>query len=544
MKKTKIILHVLILLFLVFPLFQKLTGLLPEGSLHGDFSPLERDTLNWNNWFSEKYQTSEEAYLNNNISFRSFLVRLNNQIDFSLFNVTHADGVTIGKNNMLYEYDYIQALNGDDFIGEKTIERKMRRLKFIQDHLNKNYNTELVVVLEPGKATVFPENIKPSDLDTAYRVSNYKTLVRMAKKHQVDYLDLDVFFRQMKDTSSFPVYPKYGTHWSNYGMYFAFDTLLNYLGDASEANLSGLKLKKLEKSKVYRHPDYDIGNTLNLLFPLKPETMAYPILETDTTKGFRPDVLAVADSYYWNIYNTGIPDQLFKNHKFWYFCKLVYPDYYHAEKFVDRNSIAVEFEKRDIVIIMMTHRFFYKFAWGLIDELYRHYAPVSLNEKIIIQENKIKEVENWFNNMIIKSDTLNMPLEDVLRAEAEYLTFTSDLENYLILKGVEHYKRVIRENYEWYQNIIGKAQKERRTIDEQLELDARYVFNKGYPHVYEKMEKINDLMNEYKNDSSTMENTDKLASKYNTTREEMLRIVAEKIVLENFNMLESSVNSD
>jgi len=538
MKFLKNILFLFIIIAIVFPLFQQITNALPEGELKGNFAEVSRDTLSWTNWQEEKFQKSIENYTNNEISFRNILVRLHNQINFSLYGLISADGVVVGKNNVLYEYDYIRALNGDDYVGEETLDRKIRRLKYLQDYFRQEKNTDLLIVFEPGKATVVPEFINNNDLNPSPGKTNYEVLIAKSKKYGLDFLDLENFFQLIKDTVSYPLYPKYGTHWSNYGMWLALDTLVSYIESETGYTLPIVMLDSLEITTTYRHPDYDIGLALNLLYPLPPELMAYPKLKTlNIENADKQNTLVIADSYYWNIYNTGIPEKIFKDHKFWYFCKLIYPDFYYDEKYVDKSKLADEIMKRDVVIIMMTHRFFYKFTWGIIDELYALYAPTGLEELNIKNENKIKEVEDWFDKMIIKSDSLNKTLEQVLKSEADYLTFTSDIEAFLILNGINHYKNVIRGDFNWYQSIIDKALKESRTVDEQLELDAIYVFSNNYPDAYKKYNAINTLIVNYSNDTNIMNKVDSLAVKYNAVREEMLRVIAEKQVLDTVNIM-------
>ena len=86
-------------------------------------------TFSIKSWLSEDYQHVKEKYINENFAFRSTFVRLHNQLQFSLFKVAFANGVIVGKDNYLYERNYIRAATGSDFIGKDSIHKKVEYMK-------------------------------------------------------------------------------------------------------------------------------------------------------------------------------------------------------------------------------------------------------------------------------------------------------------------------------------------------------------------------------------------------------------------------------
>ena len=133
----KKILLVLLLSILVLPVLQKATGLFTIKPLDGDFILAKKPEYKHSNWFSGTYQEKFDKYIEQNLGLRPLLVRLNNQIDFSLFRKANAEGVLIGKNGYLFENDYIRAFQGTDFMGFNFIDKNVRRMRFLQDHLKK-----------------------------------------------------------------------------------------------------------------------------------------------------------------------------------------------------------------------------------------------------------------------------------------------------------------------------------------------------------------------------------------------------------------------
>ncbi len=86
-----------LLALLVIPAIQKEKPFISLKKLEGDFVPSPQPNFTIDSWMSGEFQEKYNKYLEENIGFRNFLVRLINQIDFSLFRTTHAEGVIVGK---------------------------------------------------------------------------------------------------------------------------------------------------------------------------------------------------------------------------------------------------------------------------------------------------------------------------------------------------------------------------------------------------------------------------------------------------------------
>jgi len=94
LKKTLII-SLLILAFL--PAIQKEFKIIPLSPLNGASISKEKSNFEIQSWFDGSFQQNFDSWLEENIGFRNWFVRLFNQIDFSLFNKLHAAKVVIGK---------------------------------------------------------------------------------------------------------------------------------------------------------------------------------------------------------------------------------------------------------------------------------------------------------------------------------------------------------------------------------------------------------------------------------------------------------------
>jgi len=196
--------------------------------LKGHIERVERPVFNFSDWFSSTYQTKMDKRTQNKFGFRSVFIRLKNQIDYTFFDEIHAREVVEGKQGFLYEEAYIKSYLGNSFIGEETIINKAKKLKFLQDTLTQMDKT-LIIILAAGKATIYPDYF-PVEYDTLEKTrSNYTAYRKQLSNHQVNFIDFNDWFLQLKDTSRYLLYPKQGTHWSKYGECLVADSLIKYI---------------------------------------------------------------------------------------------------------------------------------------------------------------------------------------------------------------------------------------------------------------------------------------------------------------------------
>ena len=184
----------------------------------------EEPEFSWETWFEGSFQTGFNAYMEDHIGFRNLFVRFYNQVDFWLFREVHA-AVIMGKNDCLYEENYILAYTGKDYLGDSVISQKCEKIKFVQEELEK-LNTELVIVLAPGKAGFFPDYIPDRYLTDPIATTNNEAYLDYFEDSDISHIDFHTLFNRMKDTSAYPLYHKCGIHWSTYGAYYAIDSMV------------------------------------------------------------------------------------------------------------------------------------------------------------------------------------------------------------------------------------------------------------------------------------------------------------------------------
>ena len=412
------------LLLLIVPYFQSKFNVVNLTHLKGAISEGENSYFSFSDWFSGSYQEREEAYLNETFGFRSFFIRLNNQLAFSFFNKAKANGVVVGKENYLFEENYIKAYYGTDYMGRDSIARRMNRLKYVQDTLAR-LDKNLILVFAAGKGSFYPEYF-PEKYKTEKGVTNYETHLELAQQMGITHIDFNSYFVNNKGKSKYPLYPQYGIHWSYYGMYLAADSMIRYMEQARDIDIPELYWKET----VFAQPkedDYDIADGLNILRRLKSFDMAYaPIQIQSDPEKTKPSVVVIADSYYWGMFNVGISNAFAESH-FWYYNKQIYPDSYLAPLETSQVSLQEEIDRHDLFIVMATEATLPDLGWGFIENAYDHFKGIKrpsdhsdpeFQKKVNDLRNYIKTDKEWMKHIEQKAAENQVSVDSMITLDA------------------------------------------------------------------------------------------------------------------------------
>jgi len=546
MKAIKYILYLVIIGLLFLPMIQQKYEVFEIKPLNGAFTEdtIKKTYFSYKKWFSGKYQEDLITYTNKKIGFKDFFIRVNNQIDFSIFRKAHAEGIVIGKNNHMFELDYILEYNGDYFIGKEFITKKIERVKFLQDFLKEKHNITLLVVFEPSKAEVYPEYIPDYFLSNGKKKSNYNCFVEECKRQKVKHLDLNQFFIEIKDTVSYPIYPVYGIHWSEYGMALSADTLVKFIEKNSGYDLLDLAW---EIDKVTTKPektDYDVGDALNLLWNHNSEELAYPIALIERNKAkVRPNLLAIADSYYWNIYNSKIFSIIFNNESFWYFGAKVYPESWSKETNVKDLNVKKTVLEKNVILLMVTGRFMHRAWWRKADLLYSIFKPDYVADPVYDQIWEITGYDKWFNTIYKQSKKENKSFAQLIKDHAVFtvnskngpVTDPAKIQTKTKAEWINIYISKIKSTPKWLKKVAEKAKNENIPVEEMVKKDAEWCVNEDLKAgkikiilaVDEKEAGILKIIDEIKNNPKWLKYIEDKAKSNNVPLDEMIRTDAE-----------------
>lgn len=420
--KKNILLSIFVVL-LTIPAVQGFFKIIKEKPLQGAIVPSPDTILTPDAWFSGRFQLVREKFQNENFGFRNFFVRINNQVAFSLYHLARANSVIIGKENYLFEENYIKAYYGKDFIGMDSTSKRIQQLKFIQDTLSK-LNKNLIIIFAAGKGSFYSEFF-PDSLKSEKGVTNYSCHTKLAKEQGLNFIDFNKYFIENKSTSKYPLYPQYGIHWSYYGMTIVADSIIRYIEKLRNIDMPNLLLTNIELADPKEY-DYDIAGGMNLVFKLRSFKMAYPNIQIqpDSNK-IKPSVLVIADSYYWGMFNFGISNA-FTNSHFWFYNQQIYPDSYQSPLETSQVDLNSEIAKHDVIIIMATEATLPNLGWGFINKAYSLFNKNEENNiynaefqrKIVDMRNYIKTDKNWMEQIKKKADVKSITLDSMLTLDA------------------------------------------------------------------------------------------------------------------------------
>jgi len=418
-----------ILLFLAVPWLQQEFNLIKVKPLDGFYGKATWAPFDINDWLDGKFQAGTEKYFNENFGLRNTCVRVNNQVSFNLFQLTGAANVVVGKNNYLYGDGYLTGYYGKDFIGEKKIDENIRKLKVVREALKKK-NIDLIVVFVPGKARFFPEFL-PEEPKQNTTITNYEYYSKVLTGSGVPFLNLIPYFQRLKSTTPYPLFPKTGIHWTRYGADLALDTMIHFIENVKHYPLPHLNFSNYQVQDSCQGSDDDIEKGMNLLYPIPKYKMTVADVQVDTAHAIRPRMLTLGDSYFWNIYGSGLAIQVFTEPKFWYYYTDLYLPCQCPPKKKEEVDLQQEIEKQDVIILFANDSKTVDFGGGFIDDAYDLYANngAGVKERMKAKEDyikrKIAEIRanpEWMEGLKKQASDRNVTLESfiLVTANAQY----------------------------------------------------------------------------------------------------------------------------
>lgn len=363
-----------VLLVLWSSLLEKQFGLLPEKPLKGDVQKAERPELSARSWYEGAFQDTFGTFLNDHLGGHAWLIRIRNQYYFSVFNEAKANAIVPAKNGVLLDQAYVDAFYGKDFAGETFLTSRLESWKRVQHGLD-SVGVKAFLCFAPGKASYFEEAFTDQLRDTHEPTTNYRFIKNWGEANGLRMLDLKALFHSWQDTSRYPLFPKGGIHWSDYAVAHVCDTLRGYVHSLTERPLPEFWFD-IELSDTARGGDNDIADGMNLIWTPKHERLAYPIRYFGQDSTIAPThLLAISDSYYYGLVNSGFTDRVCSYGGFWYYFRQAEPASHFCSTKVEELDLLSELKKQDVVMLMMTEPQLARFGWGAPERLEKVLYP-------------------------------------------------------------------------------------------------------------------------------------------------------------------------
>ena len=359
-RAEKIIFLLIVSLFIlpasvkIMPKFLNVELSLPQpfgGDLKGVTIDEPRPGLSLQGWLTREFQDQFSKWFNQSYGARSFLVRMGNQLNYSLFNKSYMNtpSMIIGHHGQLYEIPYI-----DEYCGPRPtmplslMETRVQEIADLQ-YLLARKGVTFLLLITPSKAAMYPEYI-PSNLCHAAPSSKrgYDNFIPLLEKHHVNYVDGHVITQRATQIDKTPLFCQGSSHWNYLGAYYTVRVLIETLNGLLNRKAGGLGLEAVNVDHTPTGSDKDLAELLNLFFPPFDYVVPHPVI---SRKGGTEDLgraVIVGTSFNWipiDLFNT---HQVFKQIDFFYYYTLA------LHSFPGQRSLPIDVGKIDWENIILT----------------------------------------------------------------------------------------------------------------------------------------------------------------------------------------------
>jgi hypothetical protein len=373
--KVKKGLLVFIFIILLLPLVQQCFPFITSGQLEGSYTDAKEVAFSWGKWADASYQKGKTDFCNDHVGFRPDLLRINNQIDFSLFGDCHAVWAVLGTHDCLFQDVYINAIYGQNFIGYPAIRERAIKLKAIQDTMAR-LGKLFVLVYGPNKARFYPENFPKNRMHDSRGVTNFEVYRKMGDSLGINQIDMNSWFVSMKNKLKDSLFAKQGIHWTVYGAILAGDSLMTYIEKAMHRHIPHPKCSKMERSTEPRSGDDDVERSINIIFPVTTETFTYPVIEDVPDSGcIKPNVIYLGDSYAFKMIVYGIVNRMNRNCEYWGYFEDVRGFNIYKWAYIKDYDWKKALDENDCLVMLYTEFNLWQLGNGFIESAYDYYYP-------------------------------------------------------------------------------------------------------------------------------------------------------------------------
>jgi hypothetical protein len=372
-RKIHIIFCIVCLAIISLPFLQTERPWFPEPRLNGVVVESRWPTWSWANWWSGNFQSQVDAWLSDHLGLRSYFIKSDNQLNFSLFQEISqktSTPIVLGKDRQLYEQAYI-----DDYVATSTVEfsrleSRVWELKQLQDLLLAR-GKKFIVLISPSKAAIYPEYL-PLGVNIKLRppLTSYDLYRGLLDKYQVNYFDSRAYLLSLKQAGSLALFAKGGIHWSYFSACLVSAKIWHNFNNSSK-DWPEIACNNLKLQDFPRKEDSDLRDLINiwqekifyelLIYP-------HPYLSNNTT--YRPRLLIVGGSFIWNFLRIVKEAKIIGDSDFYYYFSEHYR--YPADTFLPLAKDSWNFKQvltdRDAVILESNESSLTNVGFGFVTE--------------------------------------------------------------------------------------------------------------------------------------------------------------------------------
>lgn len=387
MKGFLLVAAIVFSLLLALPGVQMLTGFPSDRPLAGAETRTQRPTRTWTAWWDGVFQAEFDTWLSQRIGLRGVMVRLANQIRYSLFGelpTGRGTQVMKGKNGFLFEKVYVDSYRKGGNRPEKELRHVSASTRRLQDYLAAD-GVAFLLVIAPSKAEIYPEHLPPAaDVGgRPHRQSNYQNIIGMLREDGVNVLDAHELFREWKAEPGAPLlFAKGGTHWNQYGAARVVSKIMERLRDLTGKDLPVIAVTGAVSNRTIVGADNDLGELANLWSGRGlAGPQIHPVIER-REGGDLPDILFIGDSFIFTLTDWMDRENLYGRRETYYYYnrQFTFPD--GGDSPLDKRQLDLlsEVRGRDAVVIEINEHWLPRIGFGFVRDLLRAYIRLEKAE--------------------------------------------------------------------------------------------------------------------------------------------------------------------
>jgi hypothetical protein len=206
------------------------------------------------------YGKRYENFFNDNFGFRDLFIKLNNQLDFSLFN--RSDEVFIGKQGWM---EYRSVMEVEEIRAERFTNQDWGQIQSQMLKLNaylRSLGVTLIIVPIPLKFSIYPELIPADTISRPEKTAFMRFYQWMENQPQLHYVPVPEILSEAKAKQA--LFYKSDFHWNEFGAFIIAEQVVNTLG-----RLGGQAWRWHHPLQYHQSRNFvgGLGNSLGLLHP-------------------------------------------------------------------------------------------------------------------------------------------------------------------------------------------------------------------------------------------------------------------------------------
>lgn len=394
---------------------------------------IQKKDFNTHTLHDRSYQNYLAELAWQNTGFREFFARSYNQMAFSCFNKTYNPYIIKGRHQELYLSGTVEDATGKMLLNKfgsveeakAVAQRNVKTTIALVDTL-RAHGTQFLFVFCPSKPFVYPENLPQRYRDSLADFSLEQYYIELFKENGIPHIDFLNGFRAIKDTVSYPLFTRLGSHWANSTLPFVADSILRKMEELTDFKLPSVVCVNPNLTRDYTDQDGELEPSLNLLFPIyKPKQPRPECILVDTIGTDRPKLIVVGDGNFVPFEKSCFL-RAFSTWNYWKYNEtIVSSDPRYNWKQIRLLPEASEMlEDADIVMAVYTSNYMYDYMNGFTQtaqDLFTNGSEIDQEVLINATIESIRNNEDWLKAIETQAKERGISVEENLRLNAIYI---------------------------------------------------------------------------------------------------------------------------